>query len=139
MPNSIKLEGWKEFEAKLAHMPADLLEEVDGEMEDAAAYWEELAKRDAPTDKGILAPAITHHKVTDLQWEVTSPIEYSPYVEWGTGSRAIIPAGYEDYAAQWWTRKIHVGRYPHPFFFIQKPTVEKFLFDNVNKILQTAH
>lgn len=42
----------------------------------------------------------------------------------------------------WWPIFISLmvkGSRPHPYFFIQVPTVEKFLFTNVSNILKTEH
>lgn len=139
MPTNITFSGWNEFRKKAQNLTSVVFEEIDGEVEDAAAMWEELAKRDAPYDHGRLRQNINKHQVSLMHYDVTSAILYSPYVEWGTGSRAVIPADLRTYAALWWTKKQHIGSRPHPFFFIQRPTVEKFLFDNVRKILTTEH
>lgn len=139
MPTTITLTGFKEFEAKLKAMPKILQEEIGGEVRYSGEYWAGLAKRDAPVDNGILVGLIDAKHDKPLESEVTSSAYYSPYVEWGTGSRAKIPMDLVAYAAQWWTKKIHIGQYPHPFFFIQVPLVEKQLFEKVKKILTTEH
>ena len=145
MPTTIVLTGFKEFETKLKNLPKELMDEIDGEVKYAAEFWVKLAKRDAPKNFGTLAGLIDAYqlfvatKKDERAWEVTSGAEYSPYMEWGTGSRAKIPTELVAYAAQWWTRKKHVGIYPHPYFFIQKPLVEKELVARVNNILKTEH
>lgn len=140
MPNAIVLSGWDEFKQKMNKLPAVVTDEIDGEVEDAIHYWEELAKRDAPVGDGHLRPNITSKTGPEkMEAELTSPVFYSAYVEWGTGARVSVPADLAAYAAQWWTHKVHVGIYPHPFFFVQLPLVEKFLFGNVKKILETEH
>lgn len=139
MPNKVTLSGWREFETKLAAMPDILGKEIGGEVESAAKLWASLAKRAAPVDKGFLKGQITSSKVQNLMAEATSPVEYSAYQEWGTGSRAIVPADLSDYAAQWWTHRIHVGIRPHAYFFVQVPAVERELKLNVQRILNTEH
>lgn len=139
MPNRVTISGFKEFEEKLHTLAADVFAEADEEVLEGARHWEELAKRAAPVDNGRLRGSITSQKVALMHSECVSPISYSPYVEWGTGSRAIVPVDLESYASQWWTHKVHVGRYPHPYFFVQAPLVEKFVFGNVQRLLTTAH
>jgi hypothetical protein len=138
MPTTVTITGFKEFEAKLKNLPKQLMDEIGGEVEDAGRYWVERAKQDCPVDKGFLRGAITS-EYKDLQATVTSPIEYSPYVEWGTGTRAVVPGDLAYYAGRWWTHKVHLGRHPHPFFFIQIPFVQKQLNGNVKKIMETEH
>lgn len=139
MPTSITLTGWKEFEDKLQNMPDTLKSEVDGEVWAAVNLWGELAKLAAPNNFGMLVKGIKTKKVEPMWAELTSNALYSPYMEWGTGSRAVIPADLLTYAAQWWTRKIHKGIRAYPFFFVQMPIVEKELFSRVDKILKTEH
>lgn len=191
MPNVITI-GFKEFADKMKSLPNDILNRLDGECEDAAALWEELAVNAAPVDEGRLRGDITFKKVADMNYEVVSPVFYSPFIEWGTKTRVSVPADLQAYALQfkdktqgdyfdflnaildWVKRKgiheiglqhrnvvlrseggkretkkdallrvaeaiafsiIRHGIKPHPFFFPQKPIVEKEWRDNTNKIL----
>lgn len=133
--NTITLTGWKEFEAKALDMGKILDDEMDEAAMLAAKTWELGAKRDAPKDFGRLAQRISSYKAT--HWEVASPVFYSPYMEWGTGSSAIIPQDLITYASQWWTHKIHKGIRPHPYFFVQKPIVEKQLLGDLEQMINT--
>jgi len=165
---TVTLTGWKEFEDKLKRLPKQLQEEVGGEVEDAGRLWASLAKRDAPKDVGGLAGSITSVMAAGVA-EVTSPANYSAFIEWGTRGRVSVPAELQVYAAQFkgaggvgkakefiyeWCRRKGIpkeawyiiyrsimtnGIRPHPFFFIQIPIVEKQLFANVQKILNTEH
>lgn len=129
--------GFKEFEKKLHSLPKEIQEEAGAYVLDAAQEWEERAKLDAPKDTHIMSGNITNKQTGELSAEVTSPVDYSPYVEWGTGTRVSVPSDLVSYAAQFKGTKKVVGRYPHPFFFIQKPFVEKSLLENLIKLVNT--
>jgi hypothetical protein len=135
--NGITLEGWDQFEQKCLDMTKILPEEMDEAAKFAAQTWEEGAKRDAPKDFGFLAGAIRSVRLGQGSWEVVSPISYSPYQEWGTGSNAVIPVDLLDYASQWWTHKIHRGIRPHVYFFVQKPFAEAQLLDDLEQMINT--
>lgn len=130
--------GFKEFKAKLESLPQEVQDQAEGFVEDAALKWAQLAKNDAPVgDTGYLQKYITAHPLAPMSWEVNSAMNYSPYVEWGTGTRVSVPSVLSTYAAQFKGKKRTIGRYPRPFFFIQVPLVEKELYDNIKKMLTT--
>jgi hypothetical protein len=137
VPNQVTILGFKEFQTKLAKLPTEIREEADGFVEDAALDWAERAKLDAPFDTGFLAKHITPKPVQQMEWEVISSMFYSPYVEWGTGTRVSVPSELTNYALQFKGKIKVVGRYPHPFFFIQIPIIEKELFNNLNILVHT--
>lgn len=101
MPANITLSGFKEFEQKCLNMTAEILEECDGEIEDAAKTWEGLAKDAAPVDFATpgLAGGVSHTEVVDHSADVVSNAEYSAFIEWGTKSRVRVPAELQAYAA----------------------------------------
>lgn len=110
-----------------------------------------------------------HGNDKEMFSEVVSNANYSAYMEWGTKSKVSVPADLQAYAAQfkggggkgltkeliyawakrvgipeqyWWPVFISIvrkGVKPHPFFFIQKPIIEKILFAGVKKIVETEH
>lgn len=114
-----------------------LPEEMDEAAMFAAQTWEQGAKRDAPKDFGYLAGRISSVKRGQGNWEVVSGAFYSPYQEWGTGASAVIPVDLIDYAAQWWTHKIHKGIRPHTYFFVQKPFAERKLLEDLEQMINT--
>lgn len=166
MANGVTIRGFKEFQAKLAKLPKHLLEEVDAVVEDAAGLWEQRAKQDAPTDQGRLRQSISWKAIKTGQWEIVSPVEYSAWVEWGTKTRVRVPPELSAYAAQFkgggsgkdakkmiyeWCRRKGIpenlwyviyrsimikGVYPHPYFFVQAPFVEKQLFADLKRIVE---
>lgn len=135
--NTIELTGWKEFEQKCLDMTKILPEEMNEAAKFAAQVWEQGAKRDAPKDFGRLAGLISSHQNRPADWEVVSMADYSPYREWGTGSNAVIPVDLLDYAAQWWTHKIHKGIRPHVYFFVQRPFAERQLLGDLEQMINT--
>lgn len=132
---SVTTIGFKEFVNKLNNLPREIRDEADAHVEDAGLEWEERAKNDAPVDTGFLRQNISAVRTGDMQSEVTSRMDYSPYVEWGTGTRVSVPADLSKYAAQFKGKKAVVGRYPKPFFFIQRPFVERKLIESLKRML----
>ena len=83
----------------------------------ACAIVERDAKQKAPKGNGELRRSITS-KVEDLQGIVYTPLEYAPYVEYGTGlfaesgGRTDVPWSYQDDKGDWHTTS---GMKPHPY------------------------
>lgn len=169
MPTSITISGFKEFANKCNKLPGELLDKADGVAEDAADTWESLAKLAAPKDigsPGILS-GISNKRLSQGNWEVVSASDHSPYMEFGTRSKARIPADLVAYASQfkgptgqtdakkfifawakrvglpedaWWPVFISIMRFgvnPHPFFFVQKPIVEAQFIKDLKQIIET--
>lgn len=169
MPTTVTLTGWKEFENKLSTLPKKLMQEVGGEVEDAARLWAAGAKRDAPKDQGFLAGQISSRKLGPMSAEATSEANYSAYIEWGTKTRVQVPSDLQGYANEFrggvnpggakkfifaWMNRVGIpkerqwitflsiiikGIHPHPYFFPQKPIVQAQLDKNVQTILNTEH
>lgn len=141
MSSTITFTGWDAFIQKAQNLPQILFEEIDGECEDAAAYWEELSKNDAPKDTGRLYQNITKKQLGLMHYEVVDPIEYAAFREWGTGALVSVPSDLREYAITFKGAGIRqVNSRPHPYFFIQQPIVEKYLFENIkNNIIEREH
>lgn len=95
----VTLKGFKEFEDKLKNLSADVLEEVDAEVEDSALLWVDLAVQAAPVDFGFLKQNISAKKAT-TGWEIVSGAFYSAYMEWGTKTYVSVPPEQQAYASQ---------------------------------------
>lgn len=87
----------------------------------ACALLEREAKIKAPKDTGALRNSITSRIVNDgdeLAGEVFTPLEYAPYVEFGTGlfaeseGRTDVPWCYQDDEGNWHSTS---GMPPQPF------------------------
>jgi len=90
----------------------------------ACALVERSAKEKAPKDTGALRGSITS-EVQDLEGVVFTPLEYAPYVEYGTGlfaengGRQDVPWHYQDEKGEWHTTS---GQHPQPFM---RPALEE--------------
>ena len=104
----------------------EVLEEIEsladtGELEatlgKACALVERSAKELAPKDTGALRRSISS-KVEGTEGIVYTPLEYAPYIEYGTGlfaengGRADVPWNYKDDKGEWHSTS---GIKPQPF------------------------
>lgn len=122
MSNNIKFEGLEKVIDSLENI-AEL-----GNMEDklakACALVEREAKKKAPKGNGELRRSITS-KVEELEGIVYTPLEYAPYVEFGTGlfaengGRLDVPWNYQDDEGNWHSTS---GMHPQPFL---RPALEE--------------
>lgn len=165
----MRIIGFDKFGAKLQNLPKVVMAEIDREIEDSADHWVELAKKDAPVDQGRLRNEIRAVEKGSHTYEIISGVEYSAYVEWGTKTKVKVPADIAGYAAQFrggtgagnakemiyaWMKRVGIpesaqywvfisiivtGINPHPYFFIQRPIVEKELIANISRILNSEH
>lgn len=87
----------------------------------ACALLEREAKIKAPKDTGALRNSITSrivHDGSELAGEVYTPLEYAPYIEYGTGlfaesgGRTDVPWVYQDDKGDWHSTS---GQKPQPF------------------------
>lgn len=90
----------------------------------ACALVERSAKEKAPKDTGALRGSITS-AVEGLEGVVFTPLEYAPYVEYGTGlfaeegGRTDVPWWYMDEKGEWHKTS---GQHPQPFM---RPALEE--------------
>jgi HK97 gp10 family phage protein len=91
-------------------------------MKRAMAVVERSARQKAPKDTGALRRSITsevEREGDELVGTVFTPLEYAPYVEYGTGKFAVngdgrkdVPWHYQDDKGEWHTTS---GQKPQPF------------------------
>ena len=122
MSAEIKLEGLDEILYKLDKISSNAnIEEALGT---CCAIVEKSAKQKAPKDTGALRRSITS-KVEGNQGIVFTPLEYAPYVEYGTGlfaesgGRKDVPWNYQDDDGKWHSTS---GQKPQPFM---RPALEE--------------
>lgn len=116
--------AWIEFEGydKVLYTLTSIydLKGIEKGMGKGCALVERKAKQKAPKDTGALRRSITSEvkgENTEVEGSVFTPLEYAPYVEYGTGLFAeqrgrSKPWRYEDEEGNWHTTK---GQHPQPF------------------------
>ena len=95
--------------------------DLEAAMEKACLVVEAAAKQNAPKDTGALRNSIESRVETkegEIQGIVFTPLEYAPYVEYGTGlfaengGRKDVPWVYQNDKGEWCSTK---GQPPHPY------------------------
>ena len=90
---------------------------IEAALSQACALVERSAKQKAPKDTGELRRSKTS-KIEGTQGIVYTPLEYAPYVEYGTGlfaengGRKDVPWNYQDDKGNWHSTS---GQKPQPF------------------------
>lgn len=97
------------------------MRKIEAAVGKACAVVERAAKEKAPKDTGELRRSITSEVVTnfnEVEGVVFTPLEYAPYVEFGTGlfaetgGRSDVPWCYKDDKGEWHSTS---GQKPQPF------------------------
>ena len=106
----------------------------------ACAQVERSAKQKAPKGNGDLRRSITSNIVETedgIAGVVFTPLEYAPYVEYGTGlfaeegGRKDVPWCYQDDEGEWHSTS---GQHPHPFM---RPALDENR-EQIKRILMEA-
>ena len=113
---NVEVKGVDELIVKLENMTDE--SKIQQQLGIACALVERSAKMKAPKDTGALRRSITS-KVDGLTGIVFTPLEYAPYVEFGTGlfaengaGRKDVPWNYQDDKGEWHSTR---GQKPQPF------------------------
>ena len=126
---AIKLNGLEDIMDSLNEVVDT--ENVSAALMKACALVERSAKQKAPKDTGELRRSITS-EVRGTEGVVFTPLEYAPYIEYGTGlfaengGRKDVPWRYQDDKGEWHTTS---GQHPMPFM---RPALN----DNRSKIIE---
>lgn len=116
---AITFEGLGEVLGKLDKVASP--QKLERSMGTACALVEAAAKKKAPKDNGALRRSITSEVKAeggDIVGVVSTPLEYAPYVEYGTGlfaesgGRKDVPWHYKDDKGEWHTTS---GQHPQPY------------------------
>ena len=83
----------------LRDKPNELNSICEQELERAVREAEYEAKQNAPVDTGKHRQSIVGER-EGLRGKLTANMEYSPYIEFGTGASVNVPPGFEDLAIQ---------------------------------------
>ena len=112
---AIKFEGLEEVLGAIDRL--DDTSEIESALGKACALVERSAKQKAPKDTGALRRSITS-EVKGLEGVIFTPLEYAPYVEYGTGlfaesgGRSDVPWNYRDDKGEWHSTS---GQKPQPY------------------------
>ena len=112
---SIKTENINGVKEALSQLVSE--EQVNAALGKACALVERSAKQKAPKGTGELRRSIAS-KVENGEGIIYTPLEYAPYVEYGTGlfaedgGRTDVPWHYQDDEGEWHTTS---GMQPQPF------------------------
>lgn len=115
----IKINGLEGLERRIEDLTD--MSNAEQALQKACALVEREAKKKAPKGTGELRRSITSKIETngdELQGIVFTPLEYAPYVEYGTGlfaeeqGRADVPWCYQDDKGNWHTTS---GMKPQPY------------------------
>ena len=113
---NIEFDGIEELLVRLDKM-SDITK-VQDSLSKATLLVEKEAKQNAPKDTGALRRSITS-KVEGLEGTVFTPLEYAPYIEYGTGlfaeagnGKKKVPWNYKDDEGNWHSTS---GMKPQPF------------------------
>jgi hypothetical protein len=133
---TFEIKGLKELEKKFQQMPKQLHEEIDGEIETSCQQIVLKAKQDTRKDKGGIMQGISFSGL-NLKYVIVSTKHYSPYHDFGTGSKVSVPAEVSSYAAQFKGRGIRkVNITPKPFFFSNFFLERPKLLANINNVIK---
>lgn len=97
---ALNLSGLDSLTKRLNSIKNDVSNEVANELSASSMNIEKMAKREAPVNLGGLRNSIHALSSSKLTHSVVVGASYGAYIEFGTGGKVSIPAGYESYAAQ---------------------------------------
>lgn len=126
---NVEFEGAEKLMARLDKMSDEAA--LKKSLETAALLVERSAREKAPKDTGALRRSI-RSKVEGLEGIIYTPLEYAPYIEYGTGlfaegnGRKDVPWNYQDDKGNWHSTS---GLKPQPFM---RPSLD----ENREKIVE---
>lgn len=97
---SFQVQGLDRLLKVFDQLPKQVQKELQAELSITAKEIRDGAKKDAPTDEARLKQSITVTEPGNLTFEVVAQTSYAGYLEFGTKTRASIPAGLENIASQ---------------------------------------
>ncbi len=101
---SMDISGIPQLSKALGKIQNNLTEGVADELKASVMAIARDAKKRAPKNLGTLAQGIGFAG-TGLTWDAFATASYAAYMEFGTGGKVVIPAGFESYAAQFKGKK----------------------------------
>jgi hypothetical protein len=122
-----EIRGIDKLQQKLAKAPKELTKRVDTEIKATVADINAEQVRRAPIDDGFLRSNTGFVKIPGLEigYAMFSQAPYAALQEFGTGALVNIPAGLENYAAQFKGKGIRQVNIPARSFFFSPFLAEK--------------
>lgn len=99
------IKGVDQVIKELRAIGKDVEVQIDAQTRIIAMQIEEDAKKLAPANYGKLRQSISHEKVKDSQYKVSTNEFYAGYMEFGTGTKINIPAEFKDMASSFKGKK----------------------------------
>lgn len=97
---SFRVQGLDKLISLFNQLPKSTQKELKAELEFTASEIRDGAKRDAPADEARLKQSISAKSTGPLEFEVVAQTFYAGYLEFGTKTKTVIPAGLEEVAGQ---------------------------------------
>ena len=141
MASEMNVFGIDKLITELKNYSEKINNDINNRVKEAALNVESRAKMDCPVDMGTLRASINTRPIKDDEgygWEVFTPLEYAPYVEFGTGTRVSIPTGYEEYAMQFKGQKSIAGMNAQPYLIPNFEMEKMALIENMKKIISNV-
>lgn len=135
----VKLSGFNELLTKFQEFPDDLMEEVDGEIEEGAREFARLAKIAAPGGPtGRLKGSANYKRLGFAVHEAFVQTTYAAYQEWGTIEFVSVPADLVDIAIKYKGRGIRKsgGVRPSHYFYSQRAIVIPKMMQRIDNVLE---
>lgn len=100
MAFTLKVNGLYELRQLFLRLPKTVQSELKGELKTTAREIRDEAKKDAPFNEARLKQSISYKETGPLAFEIVAQANYAGYLEFGTKSKTVIPAGLEEEAAK---------------------------------------
>jgi HK97 gp10 family phage protein len=105
MAFGIDISGIPRLEKRLKDIENSISVQLAEELSASSFTIEKQAKRNAPVNMGTLRQSIHATSKDKLTHYVEAGASYAPYIEFGTGGKVKVQAGYEEYAASFKNNK----------------------------------
>lgn len=97
---TIDIQGLDKVLKRFNQAPENLKREVQREIRAGAEQINRKQQRLVPVDEGRIKLGLSINKVSESEYELVSSAFYSPYEEFGTKAKAIVPTELAEFAAQ---------------------------------------
>src|SRR5690554_3280380 len=99
-PFIVNIQGMDKLQKKLNDLPKKLQREIDAEIDASANNIHAEQIRLVPVDEGRLKQSLSVKRLAVMERELVSNVFYASYMEFGTKTKVQVPAGLQEFAAQ---------------------------------------